>query len=212
MKNVSKGLTLYLSILVPLGGFIMLLPTSSYAMSFSKIVEIDLMILEKTVNAIESTCVPQTDIRETFICQSEMYDVVSRLSKSELQRQYGRNMKHLEEQRVLLISMLREKKISSKTYDEKMKEVGSTKSREMRDFYQKYDQKIEEYKQQIANRVSELNALSNFLNAQRNTSYIDTSRFYSVPVIQNNMPQTQNYFINGRSISCTTIGNVTSCI
>ena len=195
-----------------MGVFIMFQPTSSYALSFSKIVEIDLMILEKTVNAIESTCNPQTDIRETFICASEMYDVVSRLSKSELQRQYGRNMKHLEEQRVLLISMLREKRISSKTYNEKMKEVGSIVSREKRDFYQKYNQKIEEYKQQIANRVSELNELSNFLNAQRNTSYIDTSRFYSVPVIPNSMPQTQNYFINGRSISCTTIGTTTSCI
>jgi hypothetical protein len=212
MKNASKALMLHLSILVPICVFIMFLPTSTYALSFSKIVEIDQMILEKTFNSIESTCLPQTDLRENFICASEMYDVVSRLSKSELQRQYGRNKKHLEEQKILLISMLREKKISSKTYDEKMREINSINTREMRDFYQKYGQKIEEYKQQIENRVNELNALSNFLNSQRNTSYIDTSRFYSVPVIPNSMPQTQNYFINGRSISCTTIGTTTSCI
>jgi uncharacterized protein YeaO (DUF488 family) len=192
--------------------WLVFLPTSSYAMSFSDIVGIDLMILEKTTDYIESDCSPQTDLRESFVCNSDMYGGIARLSKSELQRQYGRNMKHLEDQKILLITMLREKKISSKTYDEKMKEVSSIKSREMRDFFKRYDQKIEEYKQQIANRVSELNALSNFLNAQRNTSYIDTSRFYSVPVIKNNAPQTQNYFINGRSISCTTIGNVTSCI
>jgi hypothetical protein len=192
--------------------FLAFIPTSIYAMSFSKVVEIDQMILDKTLNAIESTCVPQADLRETFICQSEMWDVVSRLSKSELQKQYGRNKKHLEEQKILLITMLREKKITSKTYDEKMREVSLINSKERKDFYQKYNQKIEEYGQQIAVRMNELNALSNFLNAQRNTSYIDTSRFYSVPIIPNNIPQTQNYFINGRSISCTTIGNVTSCI
>lgn len=186
----------------------------SFSQDFTQTVQIDLAVLDKTINFIEKKCMNEDPIDKVITCSASSYEVLSERAASNMMKEYGRKKMFFEEEKLILFDWLKSRKIDKKNFDNKLDELTKLSKKESADFFRAYDQKIEEYKRAISQRVEEMNAFSNFIKYERrNFTNIDQSiSVFNGPVIPNSMPKTQNYFINGISITCTTINNNTSCI
>ena len=181
---------------------------------FTKIAMCDVEFLKLGFEMIGKHCVNENSDKKIFQCSKEIVEDTTPYLCSAMAEKHYQNQTFFFEQKLFVVDLLEKKKISRVEYDKKINSIVALSEKEIKDFWYQYNKQIEEYKSYALGRIAEINARQQYFreDSYRTNATIEAINILNGPSLNpKNAPKTEHYFIRGKSFSCTTINNFTSC-
>lgn len=209
MNFVSRSLLLCICLVVkPL-----------YAMDITEAAECDIKFMDLALTYIEQQCPPPDSGKGWFVCNKEVHEKTIPYLCSPMAKKHFQNQLFFDEEYIMVIGLLHDKKISLSEYQKKMKRLDQISKQEIKDYYRQYNGIIEKQKNISENRASQLQSLSNVIATDilRADNYRTSAISMGIAILngpslyQSKDPRIETYTINGRFITCTTMSGFTNC-
>lgn len=188
-------------------------------MDITEAAECDIKFMDLALTYIEQQCPPPDSGKGWFVCNKEVHEKTIPYLCSPMAKKHFQNQLFFDEEYIMVIGLLHDKKISLSEYQKKMKRLDQISKQEIKDYYRQYNGIIEKQKNISENRASQLQSLSNVIATDilRADNYRTSAISMGIAILngpslyQSKDPRIETYTINGRFITCTTMSGFTNC-
>jgi hypothetical protein len=185
-----------------------------FAQDFVKMVQCDTIVNESVIDFIEQKCYPLGNDKNYFACSKGMYDSGIETSCSPLMKSKMKMGSFMDSERLLIVSLRDEKKISKSEYAKKLQKIYEIQVQEIKNYRKFYDKMVQDYLANERSRISNLEVQARIMSEAPNyrSQISDLVSVLNGPwLIQANTPKVHNYNLNGRLVTCTTTSQITNC-